>query len=76
MLLVLCQLSHEVIGYGGSHLSLVRFDLFFLSWLNVHLFSIKLSVISHSVFVDFVTRCALINNEIQRSVCAKDTDCY
>ena len=75
---VIGPLSVKPWGYWLWRFSFVTgvFRSVFLSWLNIHLFSIKLSVISHSVFVDFVTRCALINNEIQRSVCAKDTDCY
>ena len=70
---VIGQFRRHVIG-----LSFVTgaFRSVFLLRLSIHLFLIKLSVISHSVVVDFVTRYALINNEIQRSVCAKDTDCY
>ena len=70
-------LSVKPWGYWLWWLSFVTgaFRSVFLLRLSIHLFLIKLSVISHSVVVDFVTRYALINNEIQRSVCAKDTDC-
>ena len=74
---VIGPLSVKPWGYWLWWLSFVTgaFRSIFLLRLSIHLFLIKLSVISHSVVVDFVTRYALINNKIQRSLCAKDTDC-
>ena len=59
-----------------SQMSVVRFNQSFLPRLNSHLFVIKSSVISHSVVVNFVTGCALVNNEMHALVYAQDTECY
>ena len=57
-------------------MSVVHFNQSFLPRLNSHLFVIKSSVISHSVVVNFVTGCALVNNEMHALVYAQDKECY
>ena len=55
-----------------SQMSLVRFNQSFLPRLNSHLFVIK----SRLSVVNFVTGCALVNNEMHALVYAQDTECY
>ena len=53
MLLVVCQLSRDVIGYRLLNF-IGAFQSVLLSELNSHFLLVELSVISHSVVVSFV----------------------